>query len=42
MEAISKTDNNRVLYYDLLRIIAMMAVVFIHVASDNWNNVEGG
>lgn len=34
--------NNRVIYIDLLRIVATFSVIFLHVAAGNWNNVGVG
>ena len=30
--------NKRVLYYDLLRIIAIFGVIMIHVTAEHWNS----
>lgn len=34
--------NNRIVYVDLLRIVATFSVVFLHVAAGNWGNVNLG
>ncbi|MBR0242642.1 acyltransferase family protein [Candidatus Saccharibacteria bacterium] len=33
-------NNNRIIYFDRLRIIAIFAVVFLHVAAQNYTSIE--
>ena len=35
-----KTNTKRYIYFDFLRIFAMIAVVLIHVAAENWYNTD--
>ena len=35
-----KISQNRVVYLDVLRILATFAVISIHVCSQNWNKVQ--
>ena len=33
-------SKNRIIYLDVLRILATIAVISIHVCSQNWNKVN--
>ncbi|MDO4741758.1 MAG: acyltransferase family protein [Candidatus Saccharibacteria bacterium] len=35
-----QTTQNRIIYFDFLRIFAIIAVIFVHVAAENWYSTE--
>ena len=32
--------KERIIYFDYLRVLATMAVIFLHVAAQNWYNTD--
>ena len=33
-------EKKRIIYFDYLRVFAILAVIFIHVAAQNWYNSD--